>query len=226
MDTLLKLRKLKINTSCFLLLFLFVACSDSNSVKEVSGVFEFNIVGEQIFNFDADNVTAKITLIGSGGGGGGGSSDNSGSSLPGGGGGGAGEVVIFNKVDFISNINYVASIGANGIGGVINSNGRNGENSAIKLDNNVLLFARAGEGGMIDVQSNAGGVGGKGFPNGENGQDSQGNDVGGDGGTGGDNQSGFGLGGSGGKGEGNSNEASIGTDGVVGYIKIEWSGIK
>ena len=226
MDALLKFKKLKISRLYFLLLLLFAACSDSNSVKEVSGVFEFNIVGEQIINFDAENVTAKITIIGSGGGGGGGASDNSGSSLPGAGGGGAGEVIILNKVEFVSNINYVASIGANGIGGIANSNGGNGEISAIKLDNNILFFAKAGEGGRIDNQNNTGGLGGKGFPNGEKGQDSQGTGAGGEGGIGGDNQSGFGQGGSGGKGEGNSSAASIGIDGLAGYIKIEWTGIK
>jgi hypothetical protein len=223
MYSLINSRKLKINMIYFLLVFSFVACSDDD-VKVIGGTLEYDASGEYIFSIDAKNITAKITIIGAGGGGAGGASDNSGSSLPGGGGGGAGEVVILNNVDLLKNVNYVAFIGIKGIGGTKNSSGSNGQKSSIKLENNILFSAIAGKAGGIDSQSSTGGIGGKGFPEGGKGQDSQGNGTGGNGGVAGDNQSGYGQGGTGGQGEGNSNQASNGTDGQSGYIKIEWTG--
>src|SRR5210317_1197573 len=57
------MKKILLSCAVILCITLFSSCT-SNDVKEISGTLIFNDVGSHVFNINADNIEATITLAG------------------------------------------------------------------------------------------------------------------------------------------------------------------
>ncbi len=205
--------------------------------QPVSGSFMFDSAGDYTININAQEITAKITLIGGGGGGGGGAyhNNNVNNSTGGGGGGGAGEVVTVENMHLEANTTYSVTVGAGGEGGNMGSNGTTGKASLIALNKAIIKIANQGSEGRSNTAENInGGAGGAGYPFGSaggKGEISMGitpSALPGAGGIGGNNGSTYGTGGNGGKGSevntGTTINALPGNKGANGMVQIEWKG--
>lgn len=145
------------------------------------------------------------------------------SSFASGGGSGAGEVVIIEDIALGVNPTLKIIIRSAGLGGTPNNSGANGGDiEVILVDSsaNPIGLALGGQGGDIYIT----GSGGVGYPIGQAGL--TGNSGSSPqqlvGGSGGENGNGFGPGGNGGLGKAtNSGSATSGSNGQIGYIKIE-----
>ncbi len=223
-------------TALFAIFALMNCSKDDNGSDTISGSLEYEVAGTHQFEIAADNITATITIIGAGGGGGGGI-EHQGfltNSTGGGGGGGAGEKIVLENISFNRDLIYSVNIGGPGLGGTINNDGTNGQNTTITEGLSTLYSASAGNRGRSNtIGEIVGGTGGLGFPAGAKGGDGDFLDISwtapaGEGGVGGNNGSGYGTGGTGGRGTAyqltETLSPSNGLNGGSGYVLIEWRG--
>lgn len=89
------MKKILLSCAVILCITLFSSCT-SNDVKEISGTLIFNDIGSHVFNINADNIEATITLAG----------PNN------------GETVVYENVQLFRTSDYNVKIGAESTGAV------------------------------------------------------------------------------------------------------------
>ena len=171
--------------------YIFTVKAKADWVVKSTSNFYYNNGFSEIFQTPTANcIRADIELIGGGGGGASGDEDD-GRHAHGGGGGGAGEILSRTNFELISSSNYSIYIGKGGARVSHNRNdGKDGENSYISLNGNIILTARHGFGGLSRYI--LGSNGGIGYPSGSNGKNSTSDPDGGSGGNNGKNGQGSG----------------------------------